>query len=577
MPLRVKRLLISIASLSLIIGIFSPIPNAFAATITTPSFSTVTGNTSVVLTLSGGSCALKAAPLAATDFTFGGTNSAALAAGTFTRTSATVVTITGLTLATTSTNTISVLTATQATACTSATAAAVPIAITSPVYTTLAGGTSVRVNLTSGTYRSGTFSAADFVFGGTNAAALALGTFTLTSSTRVTITGITLAAAADNTVQVIGSAQATQATSVSGSVRAYNSVTSPTFSNLVGGTSVTVTLSGGTYATGIITASNFAFTGSNSSALAAGIFTRTSNTVVTITNLTLVAAANDTVQVLAPTEASQATSVAAAAVPYKVITSPAFSAAVGSTSLTITLAGGTFKTGTIAATDFAFAGTDSTRLALGTFTLTSPTVVTITGLTSMLLGSDNTVQVLGATQSSQASSVVGAAPIHSVTYNLGGGTGTLPTQTPVSEGSSFLTSSSSGLTKTGYTFSNWSDGTTGYAGGSSYTLALSNVTLTATWTINSYSITYISGANGSITGTTPQTVSYLSSGSAVTATPATGYHFVSWSDGILTATRSESAVAANISPSPLTLLSIATALPISLAPMVRSPECLPRA
>jgi hypothetical protein len=45
-----------------------------------------------------------------------------------------------------------------------------------------------------------------------------------------------------------------------------------------------------------------------------------------------------------------------------------------------------------------------------------------------------------------------------------------------------------------------------------------------------YTLTYTAGANGSITGISPQTVSYGTSGSAVTAVPATGYHFVNWSD-----------------------------------------------
>jgi hypothetical protein len=35
-------------------------------------------------------------------------------------------------------------------------------------------------------------------------------------------------------------------------------------------------------------------------------------------------------------------------------------------------------------------------------------------------------------------------------------------------------------------------------------------------------LTYTAGANGSITGTTPQTVNYNTSGTAVTAVPATG-------------------------------------------------------
>ena len=52
-----------------------------------------------------------------------------------------------------------------------------------------------------------------------------------------------------------------------------------------------------------------------------------------------------------------------------------------------------------------------------------------------------------------------------------------------------------------------------------------NISVTANFAINTYTLTYTAGANGSITGTTPQTVNYDASGTAVTAVPATGYHF----------------------------------------------------
>ena len=74
-----------------------------------------------------------------------------------------------------------------------------------------------------------------------------------------------------------------------------------------------------------------------------------------------------------------------------------------------------------------------------------------------------------------------------------------------------------------------------------------NLSVTASFAINTFTLTYTAGANGSITGTTPQTVNYNASGSAVTAVPATGYHFTSWSDGVLTATRTDASVTANLS------------------------------
>ncbi len=58
-----------------------------------------------------------------------------------------------------------------------------------------------------------------------------------------------------------------------------------------------------------------------------------------------------------------------------------------------------------------------------------------------------------------------------------------------------------------------------------------------------YTLTYTAaGANGTITGVSPQTVNSGESGTAVTAVPNAGYHFVSWSDGITTATRTDANV-----------------------------------
>jgi hypothetical protein len=57
-------------------------------------------------------------------------------------------------------------------------------------------------------------------------------------------------------------------------------------------------------------------------------------------------------------------------------------------------------------------------------------------------------------------------------------------------------------------------------------------------TVSAYTqctLTYNAGVNGSISGTTPQYVNYGGNGTQVTAVPNTGYSFVQWSDGVLTA------------------------------------------
>ena len=68
--------------------------------------------------------------------------------------------------------------------------------------------------------------------------------------------------------------------------------------------------------------------------------------------------------------------------------------------------------------------------------------------------------------------------------------------------------------------------------------------MTANFAVNTYTLTYTAGANGGITGTSPQTVPHGGSGTAVTAVPDTGYHFVNWSDGSTANPRTDTNVTA---------------------------------
>ncbi len=81
-------------------------------------------------------------------------------------------------------------------------------------------------------------------------------------------------------------------------------------------------------------------------------------------------------------------------------------------------------------------------------------------------------------------------PTHTVTYNVDGGSAAAPTQADVAEGAKFTVASYSG-TKDGFTFGGWNDGSATYATGSEYTMATSDVTLTAVWNlIVTYTVTY---------------------------------------------------------------------------------------
>ncbi len=97
---------------------------------------------------------------------------------------------------------------------------------------------------------------------------------------------------------------------------------------------------------------------------------------------------------------------------------------------------------------------------------------------------------------------------------------------------------------TGYYFVQWSDGLTVTTRTDSNVIAA--LTVTATFAINSYAITYTAGDNGSLTGDVSQTVNHGSGGSAVTAMPDTGYHFVQWSDGLTVNPRTDSSVIASL-------------------------------
>ena len=64
-------------------------------------------------------------------------------------------------------------------------------------------------------------------------------------------------------------------------------------------------------------------------------------------------------------------------------------------------------------------------------------------------------------------------------------------------------------------------------------------------TITTYTLTYTANSNGTILGTTPQTVNSGSSGTAVTAVPSTGYQFTSWSDSSTSNPRTDTNVTSN--------------------------------
>ncbi len=90
-------------------------------------------------------------------------------------------------------------------------------------------------------------------------------------------------------------------------------------------------------------------------------------------------------------------------------------------------------------------------------------------------------------------------------------------------------SSVTAVANTGYTFSGWSDGSTGTTRSDVVT---GNKTLTAQFTINNYTLTYnvTPSTGGTISGSGVQVLAYNTTGSSVTAVANTGYTFSGWSD-----------------------------------------------
>ncbi len=101
--------------------------------------------------------------------------------------------------------------------------------------------------------------------------------------------------------------------------------------------------------------------------------------------------------------------------------------------------------------------------------------------------------------------------------------------------------------ESGYVFTGWSDGRT-----DNPRVDIidpdnpQTVTVTARFA-RGYTLTYTAGAGGTIEGEAVQSVLGGDSGTAVTAVPNEGYAFVRWSDGVTTATRTDTDVAGNIS------------------------------
>jgi uncharacterized repeat protein (TIGR02543 family) len=93
--------------------------------------------------------------------------------------------------------------------------------------------------------------------------------------------------------------------------------------------------------------------------------------------------------------------------------------------------------------------------------------------------------------------------------------------------------------KAGYTFAGWSDGNTTHNENSTFSVPDSDVTLTAQWTVNKYTITFGVATTGTGSVTAKVSGTAISSGASVnygtdvvlTAAAGSGYAFNKWNDG----------------------------------------------
>jgi len=217
-----------------------------------------------------------------------------------------------------------------------------------------------------------------------------------------------------------------------------------------------------------------------------------------------------------------------------------------------TVSGGTFSVG---------AGSCGTLPATiapgGGCTVTAaftPTTAGTLGTTLVIVSNDPTTPIANIVLNG-----TGVVPTFQLTATFtGAGTGTLSgTTTGTPNSVAFTTNGSSSISSgalvtitplptVNSAFISWS-GCDSEHGNVCMVTMFSAKSITASFAINSYALTYRANSAGSINGSTLQTVNYGGSGTQVTATANPGYHFVSWSDGVTTAARTDANVTANIS------------------------------
>jgi uncharacterized repeat protein (TIGR02543 family) len=131
---------------------------------------------------------------------------------------------------------------------------------------------------------------------------------------------------------------------------------------------------------------------------------------------------------------------------------------------------------------------------------------------------------------SDTATAVWSATTQTVTIDLAQGTSATPISEPSHTIGQTFAAPTTTPTRTGYTFAGWSDGSTTYAPGATVTVGASNITLTATWTVASYTITYaLNGGSGSIPA--PTTYNFGATHTIAAGITKANSNFIGWSNG----------------------------------------------
>lgn len=122
-----------------------------------------------------------------------------------------------------------------------------------------------------------------------------------------------------------------------------------------------------------------------------------------------------------------------------------------------------------------------------------------------------------------------ALDTHTVSY-LADPNGSISGPTPQQVDHGFASASVTAVGNEGYHFVAWSDGATDNP--RTDVNVTGDITVTASFARNQYTLTYEAAEGGTITGMAQQTIKHGNDGSPVTAVSASGHHFVAWDDGV---------------------------------------------